>query len=67
METWVIFKVWLLINFLVNVAETFMDALKHYFRQMNNVKFCEVYAVKNYLKASIFWVDVQTRHTARQV
>ena len=27
------------INWLVNVAETFTDILKHYFRQMNVIKF----------------------------
>ena len=30
---------WLLINRMVNVAETFTDILKNYFLQMNAVKF----------------------------
>ena len=37
----VIFRVWLLINHLVNVAETFTDILKHYFLQTNVVKFAK--------------------------
>ena len=37
METLVIFKVLLLINRLVNVAETFTDVLKYYFLQTNAV------------------------------
>ena len=41
METWVIFKVWLLINFLVNVAETFIDSLNIIF-----VKWTMLYFVK---------------------
>ena len=41
METWVIFAVWLLINWLVNVAETFTDILKHNFLQMNHAKIVE--------------------------
>ena len=39
MGTWVIFGVWLLINCMVNVAETFTDTLKHYFLQTNGGKF----------------------------
>ena len=39
MGTWVIFGVWLLINHMVNVAETFTDILKNYFLQTNLVKF----------------------------
>ena len=38
MGTWVIFKVWLLINHMVNVAETITDILKQYFLQTNFVK-----------------------------
>ena len=41
MGTWVIFGVWLLINRMVNVAETFTDILKHYFLQTNLVKFAK--------------------------
>ena len=41
MGTWVIFGVWLLKNLLVNVVETFTDILKHYFLQMNFVKFAK--------------------------
>ena len=39
--TWVIIGVWLLINCMVNVAETFTDILKHYFLQTNFVKFAK--------------------------
>ena len=35
----VIFGVWLLINHMVNVAETFTNILKYYFLQTNIVKF----------------------------
>ena len=35
----VIFVVWLLINRMVNVTETFTDILKHYFLQTNAIKF----------------------------
>ena len=35
----VIFIVWLLINWLVNVAGTFTDILKHYFLKMNAFTF----------------------------
>ena len=38
MGTWAIFGVWLLINRMVNVTETFTDILKHYFLQTNFVK-----------------------------
>ena len=41
MGTWVIFGVWLLINRMVNVAETFADILKYYFLQTNAVKFAK--------------------------
>ena len=41
METWVIFEVWLLINHMVNVTETFTDILKDYFLQMNAIKFAK--------------------------
>ena len=37
----VIFGAWLLINCMVNVTETFTDILKHYFLQMNVVKFAK--------------------------
>ena len=37
-EIWVIFVMWLLINRMVNVTETFTDILKHCFLQMNVVK-----------------------------
>ena len=39
METGVTFVVWLLINWLVNLAETFTNVLKHYFLEMNAAKF----------------------------
>ena len=39
MGTLVIFVVWLLINWFVNVDETFQDILKHYILQMNAAKF----------------------------
>ena len=39
MGTWVIFGMWLLINRMVNVTETFIDILKHYFLQRNAVEF----------------------------
>ena len=39
METWVIFVAWLLINCLVNIAETFTDILKHNVFQMTAAKF----------------------------
>ena len=39
MATWVIFVVWLLIDQLVNVAETVMDIEKRCFLQTNAVKF----------------------------
>ena len=35
------FGVWLLINCMVNVTETFTNILKHYFLQMNAVKFAK--------------------------
>ena len=41
MGTLVIFVVWLLINWLGNVAETFTDILN---------KICEMYVVKKYFK-----------------
>ena len=41
MGTWVTFGVWLLINHMVNVTETFTDIFKHYFLQMNFVKFAK--------------------------
>ena len=41
MGTWVIFGMWLLINRMVNVTETFTDILKNYFLQMNAVKFAK--------------------------
>ena len=41
MGTWVIFGLCLLINRMVNVTETFTDILKHYFLQMNFVKFAK--------------------------
>ena len=41
MGTWVIFGMWLLINWLVNVAETFKDIFKNYFLQMDAVKFAK--------------------------
>ena len=41
MGTWVIFRVWLLINQRVNVAETFTYILKYHFLQMNAVKFAK--------------------------
>ena len=41
MGTWVIFGVWLLINRMVNVAETFTDILKRYFLQTNLFKFAK--------------------------
>ena len=41
MGTWVIFRVWLLINHMVNVAETFTDILKHDFLQKNFIKFAK--------------------------
>ena len=39
MGTSVIFVVWVLIDWLVNVNETFIDILKDYFLQMNAIKF----------------------------
>ena len=41
MGTWVIFGVWLLINHMVNVTETFTDILKSYVLQMNVGKFAK--------------------------
>ena len=41
MGTWIIFEMQLLINRMVNVAETFADILKHYFLQTNFVKFAK--------------------------
>ena len=41
METWVIFVLRLLINWLVKVTEMFRDMLKHYFLLMNAVKFAK--------------------------
>ena len=41
METWVIFVVWLLNNWLMNVAETFKGVLKHHFLPMNVVQFAK--------------------------
>ena len=41
METSVIFVVWLLINCVVNITETFADILKNYFLQMDAVKFAK--------------------------
>ena len=41
MGIWVIFGMWLLINRMVNVAETFTDILKNYFLQTNAVKFAK--------------------------
>ena len=38
METWVIFLLWLLIGWVVDVAEAFTDTLKHYFLQMGATK-----------------------------
>ena len=35
---------------MVEITETLRDILKHYFLQMNIVRFAEVYIVKNYLK-----------------
>ena len=35
----VIFVAWLLINQLVNITEILKDILKHYFLQMNVIKF----------------------------
>ena len=46
MGTWVIFGVWLLINHMVNVAETFTDILKHHFLQTNVVKFAKCLLVR---------------------
>ena len=34
-ETWIIFVMWLLINSVVNVAETFKDIVKYYLLQMH--------------------------------
>ena len=46
MEIWVIFVVWLLINWLVNVTETFRDILNiMFFKRSSYV--CKVYVVKN--------------------
>ena len=39
MGTWIMFVVWLFINWLVNVVETFTGILKYYFLQMNAAKF----------------------------
>ena len=41
MGTWVVSGMWLLINCMGNVAETFADILKNYFLQMNAVKFAK--------------------------
>ena len=41
MGIWVIFVVWLLINRLMNVAETFTDILKYNFLQMNATGFAK--------------------------
>ena len=41
MGNFVIFGVWLLINGIVNVTETFADILKYYFLQTNVVKFAK--------------------------
>ena len=39
MGTWVIFVVWLLINWVVNIAGTFTDILKHYIFHTSAAKF----------------------------
>ena len=38
METWVIFAMWLLINWVVNVAETFTNILEYYVLHTNATK-----------------------------
>ena len=53
METWVIFVVWLLINWLVNVGETFTDILKHYFLQTNAVKFAKCMLLRTTLMIEV--------------
>ena len=42
--------VWLLINWLANVAETLTDILKHYFLQVNSAKYVKCMLEKNTLK-----------------
>ena len=37
MGTWVIFVMWLLINWLANIAENFIDILEHYILCMKAV------------------------------
>ena len=55
MGTWVIFVLYLLINQLVNVAETFTHIFEHYFFQSNIIKFA------NYLNVLI-WGEIVTSH-----
>ena len=50
-ENLVIFGVWLLINHMVNVGETFTDILKNYFLQMNAVKFAKCKECKEVVKS----------------
>ena len=41
MGTWVIFGMWLLIYYMLDITETFPDILKDYFLQTSFVKFAK--------------------------
>ena len=64
MGTWVSFGMGLLINHMVNVAETFTDILKQYFLQMNFVKFAKQESILGECVPPIFstfWMQTPPR------